>query len=62
MQIAKVLAFIVTLLVTIGTSMVGQGAEPIDIGSRLELFVDSHLIEAVTGDVQQVVQNPQPQE
>tara|TARA_R110002096_G_scaffold413511_1_gene614378 strand:- start:343 stop:1719 length:1377 start_codon:yes stop_codon:yes gene_type:complete len=61
-QIAKALAFTVTLLVTFDTSTVGQCAEPIDIGSRLELFVDNQLIEKVTGDVQQVVQNPQPRE
>ena len=30
-----------------------SAAEPIDIGSRLELFVDSHLIESTTGDVKQ---------
>ena len=28
-----------------------RSAEPIEIGSRLELFVDDHLIEKIDGDV-----------
>jgi hypothetical protein len=37
-------------------------AEPIDIGSRLELFVDDRLIERMTGDVEQVLHEPEPKE
>ncbi|MCA8995722.1 MAG: hypothetical protein KDA80_02015 [Planctomycetaceae bacterium] len=34
--------------------------EEIDLGSRLELFVDGSLIEKVTGDVQHKVHQPEP--
>ncbi len=37
-------------------------AEPIDIGNRLELFIDDHLIGAVTGDVRQQLLRPEPQD
>jgi hypothetical protein len=35
---------------------------PIDIGKRLELFVDDHLIAEMTGDVAQKLLKPTPQE
>lgn len=37
-------------------------ADPIDIGSRLELFVDDFLIDRIDGDAELRVQRPQPQE
>lgn len=37
-------------------------AEPIDIGSRLELFVDSHLIDSIDGDASQQLMKPEPKE
>ncbi len=37
-------------------------SEPIDIGSRLELFVDNHLIAETTGDVQQQLMKPEAKE
>jgi len=37
-------------------------AEPIDIGNRLELFVDGHLIGKVTGDVRQQLLRPEPKD
>jgi hypothetical protein len=37
-------------------------ADPIDIGSRLELFVDDFLIDRIEGDAELRVQRPQPQE
>ena len=38
------------------------GEETIDIGSRLELFVDDFLIADLSGDAKQVLQKPQPRE
>jgi len=37
-------------------------AEPIEIGNRLELFVDDHLISELTGDVRQQLLKPEPKE
>ena len=37
-------------------------AEPINIGSRLELFVDHHVINRITGDVELYVHRPKPEE
>lgn len=37
-------------------------AEPVELGSRLELFVDDFLIEKMTGDVRQKLHEPVPQE
>ena len=37
-------------------------AEPVQIGSRLELFVDDFLIEKMTGDVAQQLHRPEPKE
>lgn len=42
-----------------GASLAG---EPIDIGSRLELFVDDYLIGKTTGDAEQRLHKPTPQE
>lgn len=39
-----------------------QGAEPLQIGTRLELFVDDALIDEMTGDVTQHVHRPSPKE
>lgn len=39
-----------------------QADDPIDIGNRLELFVDDYLIAEIDGDVSQQVQQPEPQE
>ena len=37
-------------------------ADPVDIGSRRELFVDDYLVERLTGNARLVVQEPVPQE
>jgi len=39
-----------------------RSAEPVDIGNRLELFVDDHLVEATTGDVQRRLIKPEPRD
>ncbi len=48
-------AFAMTLL-----SVATVYAEPIEIGSRLELFTDDFLIESMNGDLSQVAQQPTP--
>lgn len=50
------------LAVAVVTAGVCPAAEPIDIGTRRELFTDDYLIEKTTGDVQQQVQRPEPKE
>ncbi|QDS91568.1 hypothetical protein FF011L_02980 [Roseimaritima multifibrata] len=37
-------------------------AEPVDVGNRLELFVDSHLIDSIDGDARQQLMKPEPKE
>jgi len=49
-------------LVTIGAVTSANSAEPIDVGNRLELFVDGHLIGETTGDVRQELLKPEPKE
>ena len=36
--------------------------EPIDIGSRLELFVDDYLIDTLSGEAQMILHHPTPRE
>ena len=37
-------------------------AEPLDIGSRLELFVDDYLIDELAGDAELKLHRPEPRE
>ena len=37
-------------------------AEPLDIGSRLELFVDDYLLDDISGGAKLQLQHPKPQE
>ncbi|MBP88609.1 MAG: hypothetical protein CMJ64_18160 [Planctomycetaceae bacterium] len=50
------------LLLTLYTLISALGAEPVDIGNRLELFIDDHLIGEVSGDVHQQLLKPEPKE
>ncbi len=52
-------AFLVVILVI---GLTALAAEPINIGSRLELFVDHHVVDRTTGDLELYVHRPQPQE
>ncbi|HQX51392.1 MAG TPA: hypothetical protein PLY87_03230 [Planctomycetaceae bacterium] len=52
----------VTLILLITGSTTSSGGEPIDIGNRLELFVDDHLIESIEGDVSRQLIRPEPRE
>ncbi|QDU78498.1 hypothetical protein Pla110_02020 [Polystyrenella longa] len=54
--------WILATVIIVGFNNTSQSAEPVEIGSRLELFVDDHLVESTEGDIQQVVQNPEPKE
>lgn len=56
----RIFAFAILLVPT--TTYVASAVEPIDIGNRLELFVDDHLIGDVTGDVHQQLLQPEPQD
>mgnify|MGYP002623200308 FL=1 len=49
-------------LVLLVLSSVSMAAEPIAIGSRLELFADDFLIDKMTGDVVQRLHEPVPKE
>lgn len=54
--------FAVTLLLASGTVTAAFCGEPIDIGNRLELFVDDHLIGETKGDVGQQLLLPEPKD
>ena len=45
----NVLPVLVSVVLVCGVAQVAGAAEPIDIGSRLELFVDDHLIDKLSG-------------
>jgi hypothetical protein len=51
-----------TLLVLLVAETAVFSAEPVDIGSRLELFVDDHLIGETKGDVHRQLMRPEPKE
>lgn len=51
--------FLISL--TLILTSLSAAAEPIDIGSRRELFVDDHLIEKLTG-ARRLLHHPEPQE
>jgi len=53
---------VAALLVAVSTITSASCAEPIDVGSRLELFVDDHLIGEVSGDVCQQLLKPEPKD
>jgi len=50
------------LFVLIITSLGAGSAEPLDIGSRRELFVDGHLIKSLNGNAGQRLHHPVPRE
>ena len=58
----KALFLIVAVVVAWGMVQSAYPAEPIEIGSRLELFVDDYLIEKTSGDAEQCLHKPQAQE
>ena len=50
------------LIVVFASVVSGNAAEPIDIGSRRELFVDDHLIERISGTGVLRLHHPIPRE
>lgn len=50
------------LLVALATSAVLSASEPINLGSRLELFVDDYVIDKLEGEAMLHLHRPQPQE
>ncbi len=60
MTIRQILALVVLLSCCIAPQV--RADEPMDIGSRRELFVDNFLIDSMSGDVEQFVHEPQPKE
>lgn len=55
-------SFVSVLLVFLLVETAAFGAEPVDIGNRLELFVDDHLIEETRGDVHRQLIRPEPKD
>ena len=51
---------IASAMLTLLRDSITQAVSPIDIGSRLELFVDDYLIDEIAGATQRLHQ-PQPQ-
>ena len=64
MKLAPLWAVSLALSLGVGSALAEQkGAqEPLNIGSRLELFVDEHLIDQLKGDAQLRLHKPQPEE
>ena len=56
---------LLTCLLMVGVvesvSLVSLAADPVDIGSHRELFVDNHVIEKISGDARLALQQPEPQ-
>lgn len=61
-HIFRVVYPVAVVFVLLLTGSVAQAAEPIDIGNRLELFVDDHLIAESKGDVGRQLILPEPQD
>ncbi|MBM79832.1 MAG: hypothetical protein CMJ78_04475 [Planctomycetaceae bacterium] len=49
-------------VVFVGNASLTLADQPVDVGSRLELFVDDHLISKTEGDVVQHLVRPKPEE
>lgn len=55
------IAFVTLFALTIPISL-GKAAEPVDIGTRRELFTDTYLIDSMSDGVALQVQQPEPKE
>ncbi len=49
-------------IAVLSANLLSAGGEPIDIGSRLELLVDRHLIDELSGAARQVMHHPTPRD
>jgi len=59
---SNVLPVFLSVVLVCGVAQVAGAAEPIDIGSRLELFVDDHLIDKLSGDARLQLHKPEAKE
>jgi len=59
---SNVLPVFVSMVLVCGVAQVAGAAEPIDVGSRLELFVDDYLIDKLSGDAQLQLHKPEAKE
>lgn len=59
---SNVLPVFLSVVLVCGAAPIAGAAEPIDIGSRLELFVDDHLIDKLSGDAQLRLHKPEARE
>jgi hypothetical protein len=59
---SNVLPVFVSVVLVCGVAQVAGAAEPVDIGSRLELFVDDHLIDKLSGDARLHLHKPEANE
>lgn len=50
------------LVLLMQATQAGRAAEPVEIGSRLQLFVDDHVIDSLSGDAQLHLHRPEPRE
>jgi hypothetical protein len=55
-------AILLTAILGLGLARIGSSQEPVDIGSRLELFADSYLIDTLSGGARRELHHPVPQE
>jgi hypothetical protein len=62
MIMQRLILVVLTILLACGPAATLTAADPIDIGSRLELFVDDALIEHRSGDVDLHLHRPVPKE
>jgi len=56
------LMIVATVLSVTGMTQFTSAAEPIDIGARLELFVDNYLVDTLTGSAKLKLHQPVPHE
>ncbi|MBC8354559.1 MAG: hypothetical protein H8E66_21395 [Planctomycetes bacterium] len=56
------LKLLLTLVLFSTHSLLALAAEPIDVGTRRELFVDDHVVEKIEGDARLELQQPAPRE
>ncbi len=46
----------------LGLALSLSAAEPVDLGDRLELFIDDHLVDKIEGDARLTLHKPEPRE
>ncbi len=54
--------FVLFVVLAVAWCAAAAGSEPVDIGSRLELFVDGYLVDGLQGDARLHLHKPEPRE